>query len=311
MLSVNLPSLALDQTSLYFSDRNSGWKLLPENMPTARIVPAVAAFEGKIYVFGGLPKESQGYYDPVIDGDTFEILKTATVYEISSGKWQDISSLPDGEMFGAKTAVYENKIYIIGGRAFNQISPPAMAAPARAVFNIPTWQDRNVLPVWRRIWAYDPLSDTYEHVTDIPSETRALIAYDVVIVDHILYLIGGSDFGPCGNYGIFRCRCHVHKTVIGFDLSKRLWMLDIRNLVHPRKSCCSFYDGHTIQVVGGHDEQEYKSATQFLAIDEFGEYEHRWASIERAPMGATFQSVQCSVPHSMICKVLRWNKQDS
>ena len=80
--------------------------------------------------------------------------------------------------------------------------------------------------MWRRIWAYDPASDTYERVTEIPEESRALIDYGVVVVGSVVYLIGGSDFGNCSDWHQFGCPCDVKDTVLGRNsLESRLHFL--------------------------------------------------------------------------------------
>ena len=281
-------------------------------MTKPRISPSVAAYGGNIYVFGGMASTSRGYYDPIFDGDTFEMYDTAECFDIETRKWSEISRLPEGDLCGGKTFVYEGRIYIVGGKAFTQVPPPAQAkAPTHHGF-LPLRPQKRVLPVWRRIWAYDPTSDTYEHITDIPEGSRALIGYGTVVVGSMLYLIGGSNHGPCigvGLYNALNCKCDIQKTVLGFHLPTKTWVMDLPELNYARKAPACFYDGHTIQVVGGHNELEYKSVVQFLAIDEFeAPAKFRWASEEKLPMGASFQAVQCQVPYFLMCKMVQWMK---
>ena len=266
--------------------------------------PSVAAYNGKLYAFGGMFGDSRGYYDPIYDGDTFRMHNSAVCYDIASGKWSSISSLPDGDMCGGKTFIYKKKIYIVGGRASKEIPSPAQASPPGCRYNF-----KRVLPVWRRILAYDPLTDTYEYVSDIPRDTDSLIGYGIVVVGDMMYLIGGSHYCPCGKLGLIKCRCDIQKTVLGLHLPTRRWGTDFPELQYPRKACSPFYDGHTIQVVGGHDEKEYKSVTQYLAIDEFDSPTYRWASVDKAPLGATFQTVQLPAPYSLMCKAVEMNKR--
>ena len=224
------------------------WEQLPTKMPQARISPAVATFEEKIYLFGGLPKESRGYFDPLTDGKEFLVYDSADCYDIKTGTWQSISSLPGGEMFGGKAFEYERKIYIVGGRAFKRIYSASQAwLPDQG----PMRPDERVLPVLRGIWAYDPACDRYELVTYIPEECSSGdvgIGYGIVVVGSIMYLIGGSGYLACNFRGMRKCKCAVHSTVIGFDLSKRIWIMDLPQLIYPRTATSCFYDGHTIQV---------------------------------------------------------------
>ena len=233
------------------SENDAKFELLSEKMSQARTFPSVAAYGGKIYVFGGMPGNSRGYYHPIFDGDSFHMYDTAECFDIETRKWSAISNLPDGEMCGGKTFIFEDRIYIVGGKAFRPVPPPAQArAPTHDGF-LPLRPHQRVLPVWRRIWAYDPASDTYEHITDIPEESRALIGYGIVVVGSMLYLIGGSNYGPCKSVGLYRelrCKCDVHKTFLGFHLHSKTWVMDLPELQYARKAPACFYDGHTIQV---------------------------------------------------------------
>ena len=299
----------LDMSKLF---RNvPGWKKLDAKMTLPRCNAAVAALEGKIYIFGGSrPYEYGGGSDWEL-----EIYDTAECFDIGSGEWQPISPLPDGGVTDGETFIYEGRIFIVGGRASKEAlgqAKPLQYGPHRPCCDdAPEPEpEKPVLPVWRRIWAYDPASDTYERVTEIPEESRALIDYGVVVVGSILYLIGGSDFGNCSDWHQLGCPCDVKNTVLGFDLSKRTWLMDLPQLKYPRKNSACFYDGNHLVVAGGtgNRDGELRKIVQELLISEPIIEPFTWECREELPIGMAFQTVQFPVPHPLMCKVLEMNK---
>lgn len=72
-----------------------------KSMSTARSHPAVAAFEGKIYAFGG-------------GGPNFLSLNTSEVYDPALNLWSPLSSMPTTRS-GAMAAVLGDAIYVMGG----------------------------------------------------------------------------------------------------------------------------------------------------------------------------------------------------
>ncbi len=79
---------------------SGSWNIL-QSMSTARSHPAVAAFEGKIYAFGG-------------GGPNFLSLNTSEVYDPTLNQWSPVCSMPTTRS-GAMAAVLGDVIYVMGG----------------------------------------------------------------------------------------------------------------------------------------------------------------------------------------------------
>ena len=122
------------------------------SMPTARAQLGVAVVNGKIYAIGGGNNTAAG---PTV-------LSVNEEYDPATNTWTTKEPMPTARhSFGI--AVYENKIYCIGG---------SINGPMLAVNEI-----------------YDPATDTWETKTPMPTPRAALSAN--VVTDKI-YLIGGN-----------------------------------------------------------------------------------------------------------------------
>jgi N-acetylneuraminic acid mutarotase len=121
-------------------------------MPTARAQLGVAVVNGKIYAIGGGNNTAAG---PTV-------LSVNEEYDPATNTWTTKEPMPTARhSFGI--AVYENKIYCIGG---------SINGPMLAVNEV-----------------YDPATDTWETKTPMPTPRAALSAN--VVTDKI-YLIGGN-----------------------------------------------------------------------------------------------------------------------
>jgi N-acetylneuraminic acid mutarotase len=122
------------------------------SMPTARAQLGVAVVNGKIYAIGGANNTAAG---PTV-------LSVNEEYDPATNTWTKKEPMPTARhSFGI--AVYENKIYCIGG---------SINGPMLAVNEV-----------------YDPATDTWETKTPMPTARAALSAN--VVTDKI-YLIGGN-----------------------------------------------------------------------------------------------------------------------
>jgi N-acetylneuraminic acid mutarotase len=122
------------------------------SMPTARAQLGVAVVNGKIYAIGGANNTAAG---PTV-------LSVNEEYDPATNTWTKKEPMPTvRHSFGI--AVYENKIYCIGG---------SINGPMLAVNEV-----------------YDPATDTWETKTPMPTARAALSAN--VVTDKI-YLIGGN-----------------------------------------------------------------------------------------------------------------------
>jgi len=129
------------------------WAIM-EPMPTARAWLGVAVADGKIYAIGG-GYESNGVeeYDPV------------------TNTWSTKTPMPTPRIFFG-IAVVDNKIYTIGGDGGN-------------------WEAGETLTKVNEV--YDPLTDTWETRTSMPTKRLGLSAS---VVDDKIYLIGGRMGEP-------------------------------------------------------------------------------------------------------------------
>lgn len=78
-------------------------------MPTPRSRFAIAAYQGKIYCFGGISG---------INEVTMTVSNTIEVYNTTANYWENKTSMPTAR-WGLQANVVENKIYLIGGYSSN------------------------------------------------------------------------------------------------------------------------------------------------------------------------------------------------
>jgi parallel beta-helix repeat protein len=128
------------------------WETKAE-MPTARGGFGVAVVNGKIYAIGGYNLDS-GY------------LSTNEEYDPATDTWTTKESMPTPRTDLA-IAVYQNKIYVIGGHRL-----------------VPSGYE-----VFGTNEVYDPLTDTWETKTSMPTNRSMLRAN---VVNGKIYLIGGG-----------------------------------------------------------------------------------------------------------------------
>ena len=125
-----------------------------EPMPTPRSA-GVAVVDGKIYAIGGTNGSLLGtneMYDPITD------------------TWTTKQSMPTAR-HGFAIAVYQNKIYVIGG-----------------IFGESDFDNSGYTGVNE---VYDPLTDTWETMEPMPTARAGL---DANVVGDKMYLIGGSKY---------------------------------------------------------------------------------------------------------------------
>ena len=131
-------------------------------MHEARASLGVAAVNGKIYAIGGSTR--QGSW-PYAGG----IVATNEEYDPATNTWVFKTPMPTSRMdFGI--AVYNNKIYCIGGEV---ISKDDSKAPLTNVNEV-----------------YDPATDTWETKEPMPTPRSGVRAN---VVNGKIYLIGGND----------------------------------------------------------------------------------------------------------------------
>jgi N-acetylneuraminic acid mutarotase len=215
-------------------------------MPTPRAVFAIAVYQNKIYCIGG--KTSSGYtgvnevYDPatntwetktaiptaraflqanvvngkiyLIGGDglneAYSFLKLNEVYDPATDTWITKEPMPSATFFGYASAVFDNKIYIIGSvsGSFLKIydpetdiwssgtSPPLGGVATGATTGILAPKRIYVLDS-KNVGVYDPANDSWSLGADAPTSRYN---FGVAVANDTLYVIGGHTYSFPGDY---------------------------------------------------------------------------------------------------------------
>jgi subtilisin family serine protease len=129
-------------TELYAYDpATDSWETFDGPLATPRLAAGAATFDGKMYIFGG------------VNPDTGDYLTSVEVYDPASDSWAVASDLPIA-MARMGTAVYNDKIYLVGGT------------------NTDWWMGGT-----NAVLCYDPATDTW---VDLSTSLQAL-PYDSVV----------------------------------------------------------------------------------------------------------------------------------
>jgi N-acetylneuraminic acid mutarotase len=182
------------------------------SMQVARGGLGVAAVNGKIYAIGGDTIAGSSPY-------TGGIVATNEEYDPATETWETKEPMPTPRMnFGI--AVYNNKIYCIGGE---EISKDDSKAPLTNVNEV-----------------YDPTTDTWETKESMPTPRSDLRAN---VVNGKIYLIGGYD--PNVH---FEPGASTHNEV--YDPATDSWSTK-KPLPAPTSNYASAVFGDKIYVIGG------------------------------------------------------------
>jgi N-acetylneuraminic acid mutarotase len=214
-------------------------------MPTPRAVFAVAVYQNKIYCIGG--KTSDNYngvnevYDPatdtwetktsmstaraflqanVVNGKIYligghglpdEFLKINEVYDPVTDTWSTSEPMLSITLFGYASAVFDNKIYIVGGsEAKTQIfdtetrswdygaSPNSYGNAAGATTGILAPKRMYVIGS-TNVGVYDPETDSWSLGANVITSNR--YNFGVAVVNDLVYVVGGHTYvWILGNY---------------------------------------------------------------------------------------------------------------
>ncbi len=210
-------------------------------MPTPRAVFATAVYQNKIYCIGG--KTSDNYtgvnevYDPATDtwetktpmptarafldanvvggkiyligGHSlfpYEFLLVSEVYDPATDTWSTSEPMPSGTLAGYASAVFDNKIYIIGGFSQDSIrnqiydtetgswhygtSPPSWGNAAGATTGIMAPKQIYVVG-YTDVGVYYLETDSWSLGAHV---TTSRFNFGVAVVDDTLYAIGGHTY---------------------------------------------------------------------------------------------------------------------
>ena len=143
-------------TMYTYNFKENTWSKLSKTKPTTAYYSSSAIIDGKIYYING--SELSSPYD----------LANAHIeyYDIANDTWTTSTAKPSRRFYSAATAVYDKKIYMIGG----------------------TDGDKELSSVY----CYDPVNDTCVKLKDAPIEMNAARA---VTVGEYIYMMGGGGHG--------------------------------------------------------------------------------------------------------------------
>jgi N-acetylneuraminic acid mutarotase len=211
------PFLALTTPAFGAAEAENSW-VSKAPMKTARAYLGLAAVNGKIYAIGG----DQGHLNGVLWDAyvmTGEVTNATEAYDPSLNGWIVKSQMPTSRArFGI--AVYQNKIYCIGG--YNKQGTTYKDAWANEVYDpaTDTWEVKKSLPTDRLapatnvvdgkiyviggssiethsalnvVEVYDPETDTWETKTPPPLEVKSSAS---AVVDNKIYVLGEEMIDP-------------------------------------------------------------------------------------------------------------------
>jgi N-acetylneuraminic acid mutarotase len=186
---------------MYDPETDTWTRLSP--MSLARVGPAVAVLNGKIYVMGG--------FDPM---QYWSANPTVEIYDIKTGRWSRGPSMPTGVSW-ASAVVLDGKIYVLGGVGFHyydimQIFDPstnrwsygpsfkggrylhAAVAYGGKIYLIggDSWETGSDV-IYNDIQVYDPVSNSWSAKRPMPTAATGLSA---VAWEGKIYLFAGNGF---------------------------------------------------------------------------------------------------------------------
>jgi N-acetylneuraminic acid mutarotase len=130
------------------------WSQLPD-MPTKRWGHSAVAYNGKIYVVGGVT-----FYPHTT------VYKTVEVYNPQDSTWTTESGLMPTARYCVTSCLLNNKIYAIGG-----------------------WYHSSSGPIYNKVEVYNPDSSTWYIETPMPVARAVLTS---IVLDGKIYVYGGS-----------------------------------------------------------------------------------------------------------------------
>lgn len=206
---------AVDVAMAQNQTQNADFWLIKAPMQQARSTLGVAVVYDKIYAIGGsttssfMPSipPSAAYGNIDIGG----FVGTNEEYDPASDTWVYKTAMPTPRIAFA-TAVYENKIYCIGGRTFsgdtieNQVYDPiddswatkASLPEANAFLEAIVVSDKiYVLTYSGKNYVYNPIADTWSTKASVPHS--AFNGYAPAAFDDKIYVVGGLSSDRSGN----------------------------------------------------------------------------------------------------------------
>lgn len=227
--AVVLIVLLLSITAVHTTLANLGQAnpIVPDNtwsektpMPESRGRLGVVEVNGKIYAMGGDNGSEVGMDPSAWASGTTAILDTNEEYDPETDKWNSRAPMPTARShFGI--AVYEDKIYCIGGQT--RLNNSQSITGANEVYDpaTDTWESRAPMPVPGRFQManvvkgkiivigavdnilnqeYDPQTDSWENNTANPYQ---ILSCASAVYDDKIYFVGNLYFSPAPSILIY------------------------------------------------------------------------------------------------------------
>lgn len=151
----------LNTTEMY-DPKTDTW-ITKQPMPTARHSFAIATYENKIYVIGGIFRPNDFF--------TSGYTGVNEVYDPSTDTWETMEPMPTARS-ELQANVVGDKIYLIGGGKYSVIWPHGQSTDGLNE-------------------VYDPLTDSWSTKTPVH---HSVSLYSSAVIDNKIYLILGTNF---------------------------------------------------------------------------------------------------------------------
>jgi N-acetylneuraminic acid mutarotase len=223
-------------------------------MPEIRYGHTVNELNEKIYVVGGASTETSAL-----------VIKTALVYDDSSGQWTNIPLLNNKGRGAHTSCIVDGKLYVIGGTDGSKVlSTMDMFDP-----NTCEWVPKNSMPTDRELLAsasidgkiyvigglrkvggafdygglntmemYDVLTETWSQLPDMPTKRWG---HSAIVYNSKIYVFGGVTFFPTT----------VFKTVEVYNPQDRTWITKSGIMPTARYNLTACLLDSNIYTIGG------------------------------------------------------------
>lgn len=219
VLILVFPLLFLAGASIFPAYSDENYWIIKTSMHVARVAAGIAAINETIYVIGGSQtlNVSNHYSSTTINA--------TEAYNLTADTWTEKTSMPTSRSYFG-TAVYQNKIYCVGGLILSRDEIEKASTGINEVYDpsTDTWKTKTPMPTARygfeantvdgkiyviggwvqsenmgehvgksaQVDIYDPLTDTWSVGKSLPT---AVACYSSAVVDDRIYVISGISVG--------------------------------------------------------------------------------------------------------------------
>ncbi|WP_040550487.1 redoxin domain-containing protein [Pedosphaera parvula] len=228
------------------------------SMPLRAHHPALAAYNGKIYVFGGFvaPEKS-----PMPIGAAWQPIDNVWEYDPAVDSWKELAPLP-GKRGAAVAVEVRGKIYVIGGATTVEGS------------KTPFFTFMGPCNVLAANDAYDPATDKWESRKPMAVPRNHTFA---AAINNKIYVIGGRTGHA------FIMSASNTDAVEEYDPANDVWSAPKERMPTARSGGASGTDGRLIYVAGG-EVTTRALVGAFRAIEAYDPAINSWMTLPPMPM---------------------------